>query len=219
MTTVTPGWIGPRDPGQPNLDIGYADGSVANCTTHNMGDCQYHKAPEVALPEGLTDAEVALPEGLTDAEKLSALQTYLAVLKPMEAALRARVTEDMGARHVERVGAYLPDGTKLAAVGYTPGRVTAKVTDPDAALRWCLRAYPDEIVHAINPAFLKALTDYAKKVGKVGDEGVDPRTGEVLTFIEVVTGSPYVTVTTTDEGVDRMAGLASGFVAMIEGKI
>jgi len=166
------------------------------------------------IPEA---AVIGNSPGLTDAEKLAALETYLKVLDPLAKALRVKVTEDMGVRRVERVGAYLPDGTKLASVGYSGGRTTAKVTDPEAALKWCLKQYPDEIVKAINPAFLKALTDYAKKVGNVGEPGVDPRTGEVLDFIEVVQGSPYVTVTTTEPGVDRMAGLAGGFVAMLEG--
>jgi hypothetical protein len=155
--------------------------------------------------------------GLTDAEKLTAVGTYLKALAPIEKALRARVTEDMGVRRVERVGAYLPDGSKMGAVGYNPGRKTAKVTDPAEALRWCLRNYPDEIVRAINPVFLKALTDYAAKVGEVGESGMDPRTGEELRFIEVQQGSAYVTVTTTDEGVARMQALAGGFAAMIEG--
>lgn len=154
--------------------------------------------------------------GLTDAEKLAALETYLKVLKPMAEALRAKVTEDLGVRRVERVGAYLPDGVKLASVSYSGGNKTAKVTDPEAALKWCLNRYPDEIVKAVNPAFLTALTDYAKKVSKVGEHGVDPRTGEVLDFIEVVQGKAYVTVTTTEEGSERMAGLAGGFVGMLE---
>lgn len=202
MTDKTPGWVGPRDPAQPNLDIGFADGQVQNCTTHNMGDCPYHHPPV---------------DGLTDAEKLAALETYLKTLEPIAKALRAQVTADMGARRVERVGAYLPDGTKMAAVGYSGGRKTAKVTDSAAALKWCQAQYPEAIVQAINPAFLKAITDHSAKVGFVGEPGVDPHTGELLTFIEVVQGNPYVTVTTTTEGVDRLAALAGGFVAMLEG--
>lgn len=200
--THSPGWIGPRDPAQPNLNIGTEDGSVINCTFHDMGDCPHHTPPE--------------PE-LTDAEKLAALETYIKVLTPMAKALRAKVTEDLAARRVEKVGAYLPGGVKIASVSYVPGGKTAKVTDPHAAARWCARAYPHEMVHTVNPAFLTALTDYAKKQCEVGEHGVDPHTGQELTFIDVVQGSPYVRVTTTDEGVDRMAALAGGFTAMLEG--
>lgn len=156
-----------------------------------------------------------IPE-LTEAEKLTALETYTKTLSGITTALRARVTEDMGARHVEKVGAYLPDGLKLGSVAYQPGNKSAKVTDPAAALRWCLAKYPDEIVKAVNPAFLTALTDYAKKVGMVGEPGVDPRDGEMLDFIKVVQGSPFVRVTTTEEGVARMQALAHGFTGMLE---
>jgi hypothetical protein len=41
-------------------------------------------------------------------------------------------------------------------------------------------------------------------------------TGEELPFIEVTQGNPYVMVTTTDDGVERIAALANGFVAMLE---
>lgn len=211
MTTVTPGWWGPLDPDQPNLNIGYGDGSVANCTTHDMGDCPYHKAPEVLPVE--PDAQ-----GLTDAEKLAALETYAKVLKPAAESLRAKVTHDMGQMHVERVGAFLPDGTKLASVGHSDGRKSAKVTDEAAALAWAEKNYPDEVqtVRVIRPAFLKKLLDVAGSL-PVGP-GLDPSTGQELPFIQVALGNPYVTVTTTKEGVERMAALANGFVAMIEGK-
>lgn len=156
------------------------------------------------------------PGELTDAEKLTALQTYLKFLAPMEKALREKVTADLAARKVEKVGAYLPDGTKLGSVSHTPGRVSAKITDEAAALRYCEKRYPEEIVKAVRSSFLTMLVDNAKKVGKPGDKGVDPYTGEILDFIEVGRGNPFVTVTTTSEGVDRMGALASGFVGMLE---
>jgi hypothetical protein len=154
--------------------------------------------------------------GLTEAEQLAALETYLKPLKAIADNLRARVTADMGKRHVEKVGAYLPDGTKMASVGLSDGNVSVKVTDPAAALKWCIEKYPEELVEAVNPAFLKKLTEHAKAVGKVGDPGVDPHTGEMLPFIEVVKGNPFVRVTTTEEGVQRMEALAHGFAGMLE---
>lgn len=154
--------------------------------------------------------------GLTDAEKLTAVETYMKTLGAWSTTLRAQVTKDLGERHVEKIGAYLPDGTKLGSVAHSKGRKTAKVTDQAAALRWCADKYPGEIVAAINPAFVARLLEVAK-AGQVGEPGVDPFTGEVLDFIEVVQGNPFVTVTTTDEGVDRMAALAGGFSAMLDG--
>lgn len=150
-------------------------------------------------------------QGPTDEERLAALATYVKVLSGAEKDLRTSVTQDMGRRHVEKVGAYLPDGTKMASVSRSEGRKTAKVTNPAHALLWCAKHHPDEIVKAINPAFLKKILDYSTQVGSVGDKGVDPLTGEELSFIEVSQGGAYVTITTTEEGVARMTALAQGF--------
>ena len=139
---------------------------------------------------------------LTDAEKLAALGTYIKVLTGLEKQLRAAVEQDMGKRRVEKVGAYLPDGTKMASVSRSGGRKTAKVTNPSWALIWARDRYPGEIVESINPAFLKRLTDYAQANCAVGEQGIDPKTGEELSFITVEQGSPYVTITTT-EGASR----------------
>jgi hypothetical protein len=167
-------------------------------------------------PRGPLDEGPGLAE-LTDAEKLAALETYLKVLDPMSKALRESVTKDMGKRHVEKVGAYLPDGAKIASVTRSEGRKSVKVTDEAAALAWAERNYPDEVqtVRIIRPAFLKKLLDVAGSL-PVGSAGLDSATGEELPFIEVYQGNPYVTVTTTEDGRDRMATLAGGFVAMLE---
>lgn len=156
-----------------------------------------------------------IPE-LSDAEKLAALDTYIKVLTEMEKKLRAEVTDDFGKRRVEKIGAYLPDGTKLASVSRSGGRKTAKVTDDAAALAWCHERYPDEVVtvEMIRPAFLNVLLTVSKDEPE-GGPGVDPRTGEALTFIKVERGNPYVTVTMTDDGRDRMTALASGFAGML----
>lgn len=154
----------------------------------------------------------------TDAEMLAALETYVKTLTALSKDLRARVTADMGLQHLEKVGAYLPDGTKMASVARQPGNKSARVANEAAALKWCLARYPDEVqtVQVIRPAFLKVLLDTAKASGKPGDAGVDPHTSELLPFIEVVQGSPFVKVETTDEGVQRMEALAHGFAGMLE---
>lgn len=164
-------------------------------------------APATGVPTG---------DGLTDAEKLTALQAYMKALKPIEEQLRAAVTADMEARSVERVGAFLPTGEKLGTVGYRQGNKTARVINPSAALAWCQKEYPEAIVQAVSPAFLKKLTDHAAAVGEVGEPGVDPDTGRVLDFIEVQRGAPGVTVTPTKDGVARMTQLATGFAGMLE---
>jgi len=165
----------------------------------------------------MTNESEAAEVELTDEEKLAAIETYLKVLTPMAKALRARVTADMGKRHVEKVGAYLPGGTKMASVTRSDGRRSVQY-DAAEALAWCAERYPGEIetITQVRPAFLEKLLDVAGSL-PVGSKGLDPATGEELPFIEVTQGAPYVTITTTEEGVARMTALAHGFTAMLEG--
>lgn len=154
---------------------------------------------------------------LTPAEQLAALGTYLKVLGAQEKALRVRVEQSMGEMHVERVGAYLPDGEKIASVSRSDGNTTVKVVDEDGFLAWTKEEHPEHVytVEMVRPAYRTFLLDVAGSLPK-GSKGLDPTTGRELPFIEVRQGSPYVTVTTTPEGVDRMSALANGFAAMIE---
>jgi len=157
---------------------------------------------------------------LTSKQQLVALETYIKFIKSIADGLRVQVTGEMGANDEERVGAKLPDGTKLGAIGYSQGRRTAKLIDEAAALAWCRRAHPSEVVtvEVIRPAYLKMLLDLAKADdAPAGSEGVDPKTGEVLPFIRVEQGQPFVSVTSTKEGTERMARLAAGFAATLEG--
>jgi len=155
--------------------------------------------------------------GPTDAEVLVALDLYTKALSPTNIALRARCTEDFAKRHVEKVGAYLPDGTKIGAVAYRKGAKTARITDEQAALAWAIKEHPEQVMQAVRPAFLSMLLDVAKKEVEVGGHGFDPATGQELDWIEVVEGAPGVTVTSTPEGKARMAALANGFGRMIGG--
>jgi hypothetical protein len=150
---------------------------------------------------------------LTDAEKLTALGTYIKTLQRIEKEMRAAVTKDMGARKVERVGAYLGP-VKIGTVGYSDGRRTVHVNDAEA-LAWCRRTHPGEVetVERVRPAFMDKLTAVAASL-PLG-YGLDPATGEQLRFIEIVRGAPYVTVATTEEGVERMEAIANGFSAML----
>lgn len=152
---------------------------------------------------------------LTDRQKLVALETYIKFIKSHADGLRVRVTEEMGRNDDERVGAKLPDGTKIGTISYSEGRVGAKVEDEAAALAWCLRAHPSEVqtVQIIRPAYMKSLLDTAKAEGV----GIDLSTGEILPFIKVEKGQPFITVTSTKDGTERMAMLAEGFPNMLEG--
>lgn len=151
----------------------------------------------------------------TDVEKLTALDAYIKVLKGHADFLRTKVEKDMGANQDLRKGALLPDGTPLGSVARSDGNKTTVVTSEPSFLSWCKRKHPEEIVEAVNPAYRARLLADAKK-GQVGDPGFDPYDGEVLDFIQVIRGAPYVTVTASPEGKARMAALASGFAGMLE---
>lgn len=157
---------------------------------------------------------------LTDKQKLVALETYAKFIKTITDDLREKVTAEMKANDDERSGARMPDGTKIGAITYSEGRRTAKVTDEAAALAWCERVHPSEVqtIKIIRPAYLKMLLDLAKADdAPAGAHGVDPETGEELDFIEVQQGNPYISVTSTAEGLARMSALASGFPRMLGG--
>lgn len=152
------------------------------------------------------------PAGPSDVKQLVALDAYLKALKPKADAMRARVTEQMATDDAERLAAKLPDGTRIGAVSWRQGSVTARVEDEAAALAWCLKEHPEEIMQAVRPAFLANLLDLAKKAGY----GYDPTTGQALDWIKVGTGAPGVTVTTTPEGKAFAAALVNGFAGMLE---
>lgn len=156
----------------------------------------------------------------TNAEKLAALDMYIKTLTAMASSLRHTVTIDMGTQHVEKVGAYLPDGTKIASVSRLEGNKSVKVSNEADLLAWCLKNYPDEVqtvtAQTVRPAFLKKLLDDSKSQ-PVGP-GLDTRTGQELPFIQVTRGDPFVRVDTTDEGVTAMGRLAYDFLDMIEAR-
>lgn len=156
------------------------------------------------------------PHVPTKAEQLAALDMYLKALKPIAEDLRVQVAAEMKANHDERKGAYLPDGTKIASVTLNDGRRSAKITDHDKALAWCAQRYPSEIVtvKTIYPAFLTLILDASKAAGT----GIDPRTGEALPFVSVVTGENFVSIHPTDEGTESVLRLAHDFPEMIEAR-
>lgn len=173
-------------------------------------------APDANRAANQTNGVPNETPALTDAEKLVALDLYAKALAPYGTALRGTITEDFAARRVEKVGAYLPDGTKIGSVSYRKGAKTARITDEAEAVRWAVKHHPEQIMQAVRPAFLTMLLEIAKKDGVVGGHGFDPSTGEELPWIDVVEGPPGVTVTSTPEGKERMAAIAGGFAGMIE---
>lgn len=66
----------------------------------------------------------------------------------------------------EGVAAELPDGTRIGTVKKSKTAKTAYVTDYEALLDWVKQHRPEELVQSVNPAFVDALKDTARKYGQ-----------------------------------------------------
>lgn len=138
---------------------------------------------------------------MSGGDLLAALDTVVKTLAERVKTLRATVEATMGSTRAERIGAYAGD-EKLAAIERYPGNLTARVVDERAAVKWCGELYPhnlDEIV-VIQPAFLTSILEHSAKTRRPGEHGVDPKTGQVLDWIVIERGSPYVKVAPTEDG-------------------
>lgn len=95
----------------------------------------------------------------------------------------------------EKVTAQLPDGTVVGDVARTKVSTRGVVTDEKALLTWVQEHAPEEIVRSVRPAYLRRLTDSAKRHGVA----VLPD-GTVVPGIEGVPGSAAFRTTPTEEG-------------------
>jgi hypothetical protein len=90
----------------------------------------------------------------------------------------------------DRKTATLDDGTKVGAITYANGRVTARVNDEQAFTEWVLANYPDEVVPLVRSSFrdaiLKATTGAGQPMTPDGNLDVP---GVVLGA-----SAPYLTV-------------------------
>lgn len=145
-------------------------------------------------------------------EELAVLDMYVKLLGERIKQLRGELPDRMRAQKVKLRPVESADGTEVANVRYSPGNISAKITDEEAAVRWCGAVHPGEVeeVVAIRPAFRKLLLEYSAKAGRPGEAGVDPRTGARLDFIVVERGTPYVKVEPTEQGRERVRALAGG---------
>lgn len=102
-----------------------------------------------------------------------------------------------GARTVDAIG---PDGTVYGTVSRCSGRKEARVTDRDAFWMWVLERHPEWIVRLIDPDREKQLLSLMTKLGST----VEPGTGEVVPGVTIETGSPYISVRSSEDGRDLM---------------
>jgi hypothetical protein len=84
----------------------------------------------------------------------------------------------------EGVAAELPDGTRIGTVKKSKPAKTACVTDYEVLLAWVKQHRPEELVQSVNPAFVDALKDTARKYGQAVLTD-----GTVVPGIELVDGT------------------------------
>lgn len=117
-----------------------------------------------------------------------------AVLAPGKDAVR----DEMVDAGVEKIGATLPDGTKVASLSLCGGESAPRVTDPAAFQAWVEANRPGEIVSSVRESYVKAVLDEAKKAGRA----VDRASGEVIPGITFGPTTPYVRLTFTRGDLD-----------------
>lgn len=83
------------------------------------------------------------------------------------------------------------DGQTIAKASMSKGRSKLVVTDELAFVNWVAGRHPTEIVSQVNPAFVKSLEARAKDIGLGAVVSSD---GEVVPGVEIVEGTPYVSV-------------------------
>lgn len=79
----------------------------------------------------------------------------------------------------------------LAKAGMSKGKAKLVVTDEQALLDWVAEKHPDEIIRAVNPAYVKAIEAKAKSLG-LG--AVIDNAGDVIPGVEIQVGDPSVSV-------------------------
>ncbi len=98
----------------------------------------------------------------------------------------------------DRLRATLPDGANIGTVSVVEGRTTAKVTDPDALLKWVQVNAPTEIetVHRVRESYVGALLSRCENVDGAA---MHAKTGELLPGVGFTVGDTYARVTATHD--------------------
>ena len=111
----------------------------------------------------------------------AALKTLEKAVTERLRAVKALMQEELIASGVSRVDAMLPNGTKVATISRTTASMEAKITDPDAFLKWVRDFAPTEIstrlVTEVRPAFVTQLLAEMTAAGRT--EVIDKATGVV----------------------------------------
>ncbi len=98
----------------------------------------------------------------------------------------------------DRLRATLSDGANIGTVTVVEGRTTAKVTDPDALLKWVQVNAPSEVetVARVRESYVGALLARCENVDGAAMHG---KTGELLPGVGFTVGDTYARVTATHD--------------------
>lgn len=126
-------------------------------------------------------------------------------IKNIEKAAKGELLEQMSDLGVRSLDVEVDD-VKLAVISKTAGKLSAKVTDEAALLKWVKANRPDQLRQVVEDAYVKALLKSAVENG----DAVDEETGELIPGIEVAQGTAFLSARPTAEAKDRMRELLNG---------
>ncbi len=103
----------------------------------------------------------------------------------------------------DRLRATLAGGADIGTVTVVEGRTTAKVTDPDALLKWVQVNAPSEVetVARVRESYVGALLSRCENLGGTDAVGaaMHGKTGELLPGVGFTVGDAYARVTQTHD--------------------
>lgn len=103
---------------------------------------------------------------------------------------KASLLKVMQDERIEKLGAYLPDGTKVASLPVVGGEDAPRVTDPAAFEAWVKANHPDQTEVIVRPGYTEAVLKAAKLAGRA----LDRQTGDVIPGITFEPTTAYVKV-------------------------
>ena len=127
--------------------------------------------------------------------------------------LRGTILMDLQALGAESVKAVVGE-TTVAKVSITAGKRVPVIVDEAALLAWVEQEYPHEVVRSVRSSFTSYLIEQMEET----DGGmVFKPTGEVLPFVSIKTGAPFVSTRFEKGGRDEvMRALRESRIGVIE---
>ena len=97
----------------------------------------------------------------------------------------------------------------VCKASWVKGRQSIRVEDEQALLDWVTNNHPTEVVHSVNPAYVKTF--------KAVDGMVIDSAGELVPGMKVVAGEPYISVKSNDETPFLIASLLKSGQVSLDG--